>query len=133
MEQVHKTKAKIVGLYLLFLFLFLIISHVMVIDVNNWIDSFLEQGKPLRISYYNHIYVILFYIILSTYYMLKALNIYINKKVAILIELVGYLFGLIGLYKFWCLRGFLSGMMVINGFVLGLDEIYKKDKLKMEC
>lgn len=68
----------------------------------------------------------IYYIILSTYFMVKALNIYINKKVGILIQIVGYLFAVIGLYLYYHFRSFVEILLITNGLIISINAIYKK-------
>lgn len=126
MKKINKTKGIIITIYLLHLFLFIILSNIMKTNISNWINIFSKLKVTTNISYYNHIHIIIYYIILSTYYMVKALNIYINKKVGILVQIVGYLFALIGLYIYCDFKSFVDILLITSGLIISINAIYKK-------
>lgn len=126
MKKINKTKGIIIIIYLVHLFLFIILSFIVVANLINWINIYIKLKIPTNVSYYNHIYIILYYIILSTYYMVKAFNIYINKRVGILIQIVGYLFALIGLYIYCDFKSFVDILIITSGLIISVNAIYRK-------
>ncbi len=126
MKKINKTKGIIIGIYLLHLLLFTILSYFMITNINNWINNFIKLKIPTNVSCYNHIYITLYYIIFSTYSMLKALNIYINKIVGILIIIVAHLFVLLDLYIYLDFRSYTENIFITVGLIASMNAIYRK-------
>lgn len=133
MEKNNKTRVAIIIIYLIYLIhllLFIIISYFTNRNILSWIRIYQKLEIDSCIDYYNHIYIILYYTILSTYYMFKALNLYVNKKLGILIKIIGYLFAIIALYIYYTLRPFVDILIITNGLLISISAIYRKINLK---
>lgn len=126
MKKMNKTKGIIILIYLFHLFLFVILSYIAEKNIIEWIDILAKLKIPSTVSFYNHIYMIIYYIILSTYYMVKALDLNINKKVGILIQIVGYLFAVIGIYLYYHFESFVEILLITTGLIISINAIYKK-------
>lgn len=129
MEKVHKTKGMIIGIYLIHLFLFIIFSYFMITNISEWINIFIKLKIPTKVSYYNHIYITLYYIIFSTYSLLRALNICKNKIVGILMIIVAHLFALLGLYIYIDFKSYTENISITVGLIISLNAIYRKVNL----
>lgn len=126
MGNINKTKRKIIIIYLIHLFLFIVLSCLTLTNLIDWINISKKLGIDTNVSHYNHIYMILYYIILSTYYMVKALNVRINKQAGVLIQIAGYLFALTGLYIYHSFKSFVDIIVIVNGLIISINAIYKK-------
>lgn len=129
MEKINKTRWKIIIIYLTHLLLFIIFSYFTNRSILSWIRIYAKLKINSSVDYYNHIYIILCYTILSTYNMFKALNFHINKKLGILIQIVGYLFAIIALYIYFSLRSFVDTLVITNALLVSISAIYRKINL----
>lgn len=126
MNKINKTRMIIVVIYLLHLIFYVFMSYITEINISNWINIVHKLKINTNITPYNHIYISIYYFILSTHLMFEFLNLCINKKVKILVYATGYVFAFISLYNYYNIKDFISLFLVANGLILSLRTLYKK-------
>ncbi len=126
MKNINKTKMFILSIYLIHLFLYICMSYIIYINISNWNMVFQKLKLNSNIIQYNHLYISIFYIILSTYFMFKSLNFSIHKIIKILVYAISYSFAFIALYKYYSNKEFISILLIANGLILSLNMLYKK-------
>ncbi len=126
MKNIVKKKTWLIYTYILHFIIYFIISKLMI----NEILTFEKSLQKFDINYvskiYNHIYISMFYFILSTYYTLIHLDFKISKKIKILVYTSAFIFFFIALYKYYTIYDFGKMAVIFNGLLISLNLIDKK-------
>ncbi len=126
MKNIIKKKMWVICTYILHFIIYFIISNLMI----NEMLTFEKSLQKLDINYisktYNHIYISMFYFILSTYYTLINLDFNIPKKIKFLVYISAVIFFFIALYKYYSLYDFAKMAVIFNGLLISLNIVCKK-------
>lgn len=125
MKKINKTII-IIAIYLIHLFFYVGMSFITFINMSNWDIVLKKFNIHSNISQYNHLYISIFYIILSTYFMFKSLNFHFKKMVKVLIYTTSYAFVFIAIYKYYSIKHFVRILLIAIGLILSLNALYKK-------
>lgn len=126
METINKNKAKVVVIYVIHLAVFLWISTLMIKEMTIVENALAKLDKNYIVTSYNHVYLSLFYCILSTYYLVKNLNLKINKILKVLVYMFSLLFFFIALFKYYSLYNFVKIVIVSNGLLISINQISRR-------
>jgi len=129
MKNVNKTRMLIILIYLLHLLVYLGALYVSSLNIANWNRAFYKLKMYSNIIQFNHIYVSLFYYILTTSFFFKSLNLYKNKLITILAYISSFAFAIIAIYMYRSSKDALGIFMIANGITLSLNAFYKKINL----
>lgn len=89
---------------------------------------FNKLNIPSRIDSYNQIYLSLYFVILSTFFMIKSLKLFsIPKIIDIVVFIIAYTSIGIAIYKFYTINEFIDMLLIANGLVLMLNFIHKRN------
>lgn len=127
-NNINKKKFFIVAIYLIHLIFYTTISYLMINEMLT-LEMALQKFDTNRpIINYNHTYISIYYIVLSTYFMVKTLNCNIYKIARILIYGFSLIIFFIALYKYYKVYNFVQMTIVFNGLLISLNYIYKHKK-----
>lgn len=116
----------IVAIYLTHLCFYIGMSYIILMNMSNWNIVFQKLKINSNIDQYNHLYISVFYLILSTYLMLNSLNFSIHKLIKILVYTISYAFAFIALFKYYTIKEFIDILLIANALVLSLYIFCKK-------
>ncbi len=123
MENIKKTKMFIIATYLIHLIFYVGMSYITLINMSNWNIVFQKLKISSNIGQYNHLYISIYYLILSTYFMFRALDFSIHKLIKILIYTISFAFAFIALYKYYSITEFINILLIANGLIISLNYI----------
>lgn len=126
MKKINKARLLIVSVYLIHLLVYIGTVHIINTNIASWIDLVNKLKLDSNIDSYTHLYVHIYYFILSTNLMLSSLSILISKIPKILIFVMAYAFAFIGLYKYYDIKYYAQMIVIASGLILSLRMIYKK-------
>src|SRR5665648_243487 len=95
-----KTIKSIIAIYLIHLFFYIGMSYIILTNMSTWNRVVQKLNINSNIDQYNHLYISVFYFILSTYLMLESLDFSIHKLIKILVYTISFAFLFIALYKY---------------------------------
>ncbi|AET67397.1 hypothetical protein Desor_1758 [Desulfosporosinus orientis DSM 765] len=126
MKNVNKATMSIIAIYLIHLLIYIGMSYITLMNMSHWNLVFLKLKINSNIDQYNHLYISVFYLILSTYLMLNSLNFSMHKLITILVYTISYAFAFFALYKYYSIKEFIDILLIANGLVLSLNVLFKK-------
>ncbi|WP_026895343.1 hypothetical protein [Clostridiisalibacter paucivorans] len=126
MKKVNKTILLIASIYVIHLLVYIGMVHVIDINIRDWTNVVEKLKINSNIDSYTHLYVHIYFFVLSIYFLLKSLNISINRGPKIIIFAVAYAFIFIGLYKYYDIKYFIQMLLIASGLILTLNMLYKK-------
>lgn len=126
MENISKKKIWISVTFILHFIAYFLLSSLM---INNMLE-FQRIVQKVDSNYipiqYNHIYMSIFYFILSIYLVLLNLKFKISKKAHFIICIIAITFFFISLYKYYTINGFSEMTLVVSGLLVSLNTICRK-------
>lgn len=128
MNNINKKIFYIVVIYSIHLIFYTIISCLMINEMLTLEIALQKFDVNRPIIEYNHIYISIYYIVLSTYFMVKTLNCNIYKVTKIIIYGFSLIIFFIALYKYYKVYNFVQMTLVFNGLLISLNCIYTYKK-----
>ncbi len=119
MTKAGRTKLLIIGLYLLCLFFYILMLQYTYNKMERWYEALdrLKIEYPVDLDSFTFLHIHLCYFILSTYNLLKYLNVPIMNKVPeIIINIIAFSFVLIGAFKYYQVK-YYSLMITVTGLL----------------
>lgn len=125
-------------LYFIHLVLYVIILNFAIEKMTILVDNLERLNKDFNLSdyhalylmkNYNHIYLTIYYLILSTYFIIKSLGIYIPKLIGFSILVTGFIFAIVAIYLYYSVTDFVNMYLLVNGLILSLNMFYKRINL----
>jgi|SRR5665648_349237 len=127
MKNINKKTIKsIIAIYLIHLFFYIGMSYIILTNMSTWNRVVQKLNINSNIDQYNHLYISVFYFILSTYLMLESLDFSIHKLIKILVYTISFAFLFIALYKYYSINQFIDIYVIANGLLLSLKYIMQK-------
>jgi len=127
MEGIRKKKKIwVIAIYILHFIVYFLISNLMINDMLEFEKALQKFDVNYTLIPYNHIYISIFYFILSTYYTLSNLNFKFSKKINFVIYISAFIFFFIALYKYYTLNDFIKMSVIFNGLLVSLNLICRK-------
>ncbi|PRX16925.1 hypothetical protein BX659_1606 [Orenia metallireducens] len=118
----------IILIYLFSLSIYIGMSYLTHINMMEHKRIFNKLNIPSRIDSYNQIYLSLYFVILSTFFMIKSLKLFsIPKIIDIVVFIIAYTSIGIAIYKFYTINEFIDMLLIANGLVLMLNFIHKRN------
>lgn len=122
MSKFSKTKLLIIALYLICLLFYVLMLYITNINMEQW-DRVLKKLKlehPIDMNTFTFLHIHLCYFILSTYFMLKYLNIsIINKIPGVIIHIIAFSLLLTGVLKYYSVK-YYSTMISVTGLLYAI-------------
>lgn len=119
MTKAGRTKLLIIGLYLLCFFFYILMLQYTYNKMERWYEALdrLKIEYPVDLDSFTFLHIHLCYFILSTYNLLKYLNVPIMNKVPeIIINIIAFSFVLIGAFKYYQVK-YYSLMITVTGLL----------------
>ncbi|WP_018250277.1 hypothetical protein [Orenia marismortui] len=124
----NKKTILVISMYLFSLSIYIGMSYITHINMMEQKIVFNKLNIPSKIESYNHIYLSLYFIILSIFFMIKSLKLFsIPKIIDIFVFIIAFIFVVIAVYKFYTINAFVEMLLIANGLVLMLNFIYKRN------
>ena len=123
MEGINKKKANVIIIYILHLAVYFLISIWMINKMTIFENNLKRLDKDYILTSYNHIYLSLFYLILSTYFTLENFDFNIGKITKTLVYIISLFFFFISLFKYSSLYNFINMVKVCTGLLISINLI----------
>lgn len=129
MDKINKKRIYVIFIYTLHLAFYIAASYLVISNMSRWFRVAQKLKIDSVINQYNHLYLSIYYLTLSTYYMIKGLNIYIQQRVTVLLHIIAYSFVILAIYKYYTIDEFINILLITIGLTLSLKELYKRINL----